>query len=72
MENKKKYDNLLTSMGFDAERVKVLKTLILQGFSRILSNRTAAEMVLKRDFCIKFGTKLFKEYSIMVTMSENA
>lgn len=68
-EIRRKQNNLLTSIGFDAERVKVIKILILQGFSMILSNRTAAERVLKCDFCIKFGTRPFKEYSIMVTMS---
>ena len=54
------------------EMLKVLKTLILQGFSRIISNWTAAERVLKCDFRIKFGTRPFKEYSIMITMSGNA
>lgn len=62
----------MTSIEFGVERLKVLKTLILQGFSRIVSNWTAAEMVLKCDFRIKFGTRPFKEYSIMITMSENA
>ena len=54
------------------EMLKVLKTLILQGFSRIISNWTTAERVLKCDFRIKFGTRPFIEYSIIVTMSENA
>lgn len=59
-------------MGFDVERFKSPKNIDFARFSRILSNRTGAEKVLKCDFSIKFGTQIFKEYSIMITMSGNA
>ena len=62
----------MTSIEFGVEILEVLKTLILQGFSRIISNWTAAERGLRCDFRIKFGTRPFKEYSIMITMSGNA
>ena len=45
-----------------------LLSRIFKGFV----NRTIAERVLKCDFSIKFGTRPFIEYSIIVTMSENA
>ena len=59
-------------MGFDAERFKSPKNIDFARFSRILSNRTGAEKVLKCDFSIKFGTQPFKKSLIMITISGNA
>ncbi len=39
---------------------KALKTLIFQGILKFLVNKTAAERVLKYDFCVKFDTIPFK------------